>query len=196
MKKLLSIIVLGFLLNGNAYSQETQLICSFNRDCINKSYDECKKSHYVNDKKIYKDIKDDEIENNWLKLTISYQIFDDRLISTMGLTSDSHLLNKAKVNSDKYYVFFRGISFSETRARFQIIAFDRNELVTLMNNFDTSVGSDGYMSWPEEINTEKKLLNYINYMFIKYKNPNYDDKKYTFQSSSICKIIGNVKPKF
>ena len=39
-------------------------------------------------------------------------------------------------------------------------------------------------------------LDYVNYMFIKYKNPKYDNKKYVYQSPSICKIIGHIKPKF
>ena len=196
MKKLLGIVVLSLLLSGNTYSQETQLICSFDSDCKNKSYDQCKKDHYVKDKKIFEDITNDEIENNWLKLTTSYQIFDDKLISTMGLSSDSIILNKARINSDKYYVFYRGILIDENRARFQIKVFDRNELINLLKNFDTSINSDGSMNWPEEINNEKKLLDYVNYMFIKYKNPKYDNKKYVYQSPSICKISGHIKPKF
>ena len=196
MKKLLGIVALSLLLSGNTYSLETQLICSFDSDCKNKSYDQCKKDHYVKDKKIFEDITNDEIENNWLKLTTSYQIFDDKLISTIGLSSDSFILNKARIDSDKYYVFYRGILIDENRARFQIKVFDRNELINLLKNFDTSINSDGSMNWPEEINNEKKLLDYVNYMFIKYKNPKYDNKKYVYPSSSICKISGHIKPKF
>ena len=195
MTKLLGISILVLLLCGNTHGQETQLICSFDNDCKNKSYDQCKKDHYVKDKKIYKDITNDEIENNWLKLTTSYQIFDDKLISTMGLSSDAIILNDAKVDSDKYYVFYRAIFMSD-RARFQIKAFDRNELISLLKNFNTSINSDGSMNWPEEINNEKKLLDYVNYMFIKYKNPKYDNRKYVYDGASVCKISGNIKPKF
>tara|TARA_B100000575_G_C22888813_1_gene517373 strand:- start:120 stop:710 length:591 start_codon:yes stop_codon:yes gene_type:complete len=196
MKKLLGISILVLLISGNTYGQETQLICSFDNDCKNKSYDQCKKDHYVKDKKIFEDITNDEIENNWLKLTMSHQIFDDKLISTMGLSSDAFILSNAKVDSDKYYVFYRAILISENRARFQLRAFDRNELISLLKNFDTSINSDGSINWPEDINNEKKLLDYVNYMFIKYKNPKYDNRKYVYQSPSICKISGNVKPKF
>ena len=196
MKKLLGISILVLLISGNTYGQETQLICSFDNDCKNKSYDQCKKDHYVKDKKIFEDITNDEIENNWLKLTMSHQIFDDKLISTMGLSSDAFILSNAKVDSDKYYVFYRAILISENRARFQLRAFDRNELISLLKNFDTSINSDGSINWPEDINNEKKLLDYVNYMFIKYKNPKYDNRKYVYQNPSICKISGNVKPKF
>ncbi len=127
---------------------------------------------------------------------MSHQIFDDKLISTMGLSSDAFILSNAKVDSDKYYVFYRPILISENRARFQLRAFDRNELISLLKNFDTSINSDGSFNWPEEINNEKKLLDYVNYMFIKYKNPKYDNRKYVYQSPSICKISGNVKSKF
>ena len=46
MKKLLGISILVLLISGNTYGQETQLICSFDNDCKNKSYDQCKKDHY------------------------------------------------------------------------------------------------------------------------------------------------------
>ena len=34
-------------------------------------------------------------------------------------------------------------------------------------------------------------------MFIKYKNPNYNDEKYVYEGGGeVCKIVANVKPKF
>ena len=196
MKKLLGILVLGLLFSVNVYSKETQLICSYDRKCKNKSYEDCKKLHYIDDKKLYEGISDDEIEKHWLKLTTSFQIFDDKKISSSG-RRDKIVYDKANINSDKYYVFYRVGRFNETRARFQISAFDRNNLINLFKNFDTTIASDGSIFWPEKINSKKKLLDYVNYMFIKYENPSYDDEKYVYESvGAVCKIVANVKPKF
>ena len=198
MKKIFGIVILGLLFSVNVYSKETQLLCSFDNKCKNKSYEDCKKLHYIDDKKIYEGINDDEIENNWLQLTNSFQIFDDKLISASGSgRRDKIVYDKANVNSDKYYVFYRAMRYNETRARFQITAFDRNNLINLFKNFDTTMASDGSIFWPEKINSKKKLLDYVNYMFIKYENPNYDDEKYVYENvGAVCKVVANVKPKF
>jgi hypothetical protein len=194
--KVIFITVTSLLVCKNTYSQETQLICSFNSECKNKTYDECKKNYYLKNKKTQKgitDITDNVIEQDWLKLTNTYQIFDDKLRSVSDLST--LILDKVKVNTEKYYIFSRTISF-DNQARFQIIVFDRNELIQLLHNFETTFSSADSINWPEKINTEKKLLDYVNYMFIKYYNPSYDNEKYVYTSSSICKIIENINPKF
>ena len=194
MRRLLGIFILFLMICGKAYGQVTHLICSADYDCKNKSYDQCKKDHYIKQKKIFTDITDDEVENKWLKLTMSHQIYDNILKTTMD--PYTFILKNTNVDSDKYYVFYKAILMDENRARFQIKAFDRIELISLLKNFETSINSDGSMNWPEEINNEKKLLDYVNYMFIKYKNPKYDNREGVYQSPAICKISRNVKPKF
>ena len=181
-------IFLTFILSEVAYSIEVQLRC--HSACQNKSYDECKKQHYENNKKYE---TKENIEKYWLRDTTLLQIFDDKLIST--LDEYKFVLNKININSEKYYVFYRAIKVNNNDGRFQILAIDRSELISLIKNFTVKISNDQFY-WPEQINNEKKLLDYINYMFIKHKNPKYDDKKEVFNVANQCKIVASIEPKF
>ena len=190
MKKLLSIIVLGLLLSGNVIAEEVILRCGFN--CEGKTYDNCKREYFEKNKKYE---NKETTEKRWLRSTVKYQIFDNKLIST--LDDYKSILQKLDLESEKYYIFYRAIPFDDSEARFQIIAFDRNELITLLKNFKTSINSDKSINWPKRINSNQKILDYVNYMFVKYKNPKFNDELYVFEGGGeVCKIVARVKSKF
>ena len=183
-------LLITLISNGSAIAEETILRCGFG--CKGKTYDNCKKDFFDKNKKYE---TKETTEKRWLSDTVKYQIFDDKLISTLG--DYKSILQKLDLKSEKYYVFYRGIPFNDSEARFQIIAFDRNELISLLKNFKTSLNSDNSINWPERINSNQKILNYVNYMFVKYKNPKFNDELYVFEGGGeVCKIIDRVKSKF
>ena len=96
-------------------------------------------------------------------------------------------------------IFFVFFNFIPCKAENLIVYLDIDHI--LMNS-NVGISINKYISSIEtqkkkEFETnEKKLLDYVNYMFIKYKNPKYDNREGVYQSPAICKISRNVKPKF
>ena len=190
MKKVILFFLFTLILSGSVIAEEVILRCGY--DCEGKTYDNCKSEYFEKNRKYE---NKETTEKNWLRNTVKYQIFDDKLIST--LDDYKSILQKLDLESEKYYAFYRALPFNDSEARFQLIAFDRNELISLLKNFKTSINSDKSINWPKRINSNQKILDYVNYMFVKYKNPKFNDELYVFDGEGkVCKIIDRVKSKF
>ena len=73
MKKLLGILVLGLLLNGNAYSEDKSIICTYEK-VLNKTYP-CDQSVYLKqtlDSRFFDLMKPKEVSvDDWKKLILN-----------------------------------------------------------------------------------------------------------------------------